>query len=89
MSFIRPEVTALVTRWREVIAGVGLIALGAYWMMDVGGLLAWVGLVLVIAGAALCVIGVQRLRFRSTGRGPGVVLVDEGEVTYMGPLSGG
>ena len=89
MSFIRPEARATLLRWREVIAGGGLIALGAYWTLGVGGLLAWVGLVLVIAGAGLCVIGLQRMRFRTSGHGPGVVLVDEGEVTYMGPLNGG
>lgn len=89
MSFIRPEVKAGLARWREALTGAGVAALGLYWAMGVGGLLGWIGWLLVPAGAGIAVIGIQRARFRATGRGPGVVLVDEGEITYMGPLSGG
>jgi len=89
MSFIRPEARATLHRWREALAGAGLGALGLYWALSVGGLLGWIGWLLLPAGAGIAVIGVQRARFRSSGHGPGVVLVDEGEITYMGPLSGG
>lgn len=89
MSFIRPEAQAALTRWREALAGAAIVALGLYWALWVGGLLGWIGWLLVPAGAGIAVIGVQRARFRTAGQGPGVVLVDEGEITYMGPLGGG
>ncbi len=90
MSFIRPEVRALLMRWREVVGAVALALLGLWWMLGPGGLLAWVGAALMPAGAALAVVGVQRARFRGdAGGGPGVVQVDEGQITYFGPLGGG
>lgn len=89
MSFIRPEARAALARWREALAGAAVTALGLYWALGQHGLLGWIGWLLVPAGAGIAVIGVQRARFRITGQGPGVVLVDEGEITYMGPLSGG
>lgn len=89
MSFIRPEARAALARWREALAGAAVAALGLYWALGVGGLLGWIGWLLLPAGAGIAVIGVQRARFRRAGQGPGVVLVDEGEITYMGPLSGG
>ncbi|TDK43775.1 hypothetical protein [Antarcticimicrobium luteum] len=93
MSFIRPEARAALHRWREALTGAALVALGLYWALVTGGLLGWIGWLLIPAGAGIAVIGVQRARFRATGpgrgQGPGVVLVDEGEITYMGPLSGG
>jgi hypothetical protein len=32
---------------------------------------------------------VQRARFRDAGDGPGAVQVDEGQIAYFGPLTGG
>ncbi|MGD9863229.1 MAG: hypothetical protein AB7S99_08455 [Pseudodonghicola sp.] len=89
MSFIRPEVKAGLARWREALTGVAVALLGLYWALGPGGLLGWIGWLLLPAGAGIAVVGAQRARFRAAGRGPGVVLVDEGEITYMGPLSGG
>lgn len=89
MSFVRPEVHATLWRWREVLTGVGVAALGAYWISGPGGLLGWIGWALVATGLALGVVGVQRLRFRLSGDGPGFVQVDEGQIAYFGPLTGG
>lgn len=89
MSFIRPEARATLWRWREVLAGLGTVLLGAYWMLGPGGLLGWIGAAVAATGAVLALIGLQRLRFRSAGGGPGVVQVDEGQITYFGPLTGG
>lgn len=89
MSFIRPEAKAALWRWREVLIGAVLALLGTSWASGPGGLLGWVGLALVAAGTALVVIGVQRARFRISSGGPGVVQVDEGQITYFGPLTGG
>ncbi|MEM9551818.1 MAG: hypothetical protein AAGA05_11615 [Pseudomonadota bacterium] len=89
MSFVRPEVQTSLLQWRETLIGIALLCLGGYWSFGVGGLLGWIGIVVALAGIALAFVGMQRARFRARGRGPGVVLIDEGEITYMGPLNGG
>lgn len=86
---IRPEAAAALRRWREVLTGAGVIALGLYWIIVSGGLLFWIGWVALAIGAALVVAGIQRARFRMGGGGAGIVTVVEGRVTYFGPLSGG
>jgi hypothetical protein len=89
MSFIRPEARAAIRRWREVLSGIGVALLGASWVLGPGGMLGWIGWVLIIAGLALVVVGVQRARFRAVSGGLGVVQVDEGQIAYLGPLTGG
>ena len=89
MTFFRPEAQAAVWRWREVIAGVALALLGLWLVAGPGFLLAMVGYPLIAGGSALGWLGIQRLRFRGEQGGAGAVQVDEGEVTYFGPLTGG
>ena len=89
MSFLRPEARAQIHRWREVLAGAAVTLLGLYWAIFTGGLLAWIGWVVVALGAVLLVAGVQRARFRIGTGGPGVVQVLEGRIAYFGPLTGG
>lgn len=89
MSFVRPQAAQALHQWREVLIGAGCIGLALWWMLGPGGILAWVGGVLALGGAALVVIGVQRARFRTGAGGPGVVQVDEGRIAYFGPLTGG
>lgn len=87
--FFRPEAKAALWRWREVVGAVGLAMLGLWWAFGPGGLLAVPGWAMVLGGGALCVVGVQRARFRRAGDGPGAVQVDEGQIAYFGPLTGG
>ena len=89
MTFFRPEAKAAVWRWREVLFGVFVIVLGVWFVTGPGFLLAVPGYALVAAGGALMWIGVQRGRFRGKGDGAGAVQVDEGQVSYFGPLTGG
>lgn len=89
MTFIRPEVRQMFWRWREVLIGGGIASLGLYWAVSSRGLLAMLGTVLVVGGAILIFAGLQRTRFRIGRGGPGVVQVDERQVTYFGPLNGG
>lgn len=89
MSFIRPEAQAALWRWRDVLAGLAALALGAWLALGAGGLLAWFGVPLTAGGGALVVIGLQRARFRAGAGGPGMVQVDEGQIAYFGPLEGG
>ena len=89
--FFRPEAKAALWQWREVLAAAALALLGMWWVIGPGGLLAVVGWALMLGGAALCFVGVQRARFRSEGAGdgPGAIQVDEGQIAYYGPLTGG
>lgn len=88
MSFIRPEVAAGLRQWRDALIG-GAVALVGLRVAAVGSVFHMVlGGVLVLGGLALAYTGVQRARLRG-GDGPGVVQVDEGRITYFGPLDGG
>ena len=88
-GFFRPEARDALWRWREVLVGAGAALLGLWWLAGPGRLLVLPAVALVIAGAALIWIGIQRARFRTAGAGVGSVDVDEGQVTYFGPLTGG
>lgn len=86
---IRPEAQAALWRWREVALGVGVMG-GGLWLMRLGGyLLLPLGAGVGLAGLALALLAWRRLRFASRGDAPGVVQVDEGQVSYMGPQVGG
>jgi len=89
MTFFRPEAQAAIWRWREVLAGAVVTLLGFWLVLGPGLLLAIPGYALVATGAALVWIGVQRGRFRGGGLGAGAVQVDEGQIAYFGPLTGG
>ncbi|MEM9060363.1 MAG: hypothetical protein AAGD13_07850 [Pseudomonadota bacterium] len=93
MSFIRPEAARFLRIWAEPalyvagallcgVKGIGLLANGAW----VGGILTAIGLFCIFAfyGA------VTRAAYatRTQTRGPGVVSVVEGRITFMGPLGG-
>lgn len=89
MTFFRPEATAAIWRWREVLVGSCLAVLALWWLAGPGGLLGFVAPVLLVAAGALIMVGLQRGRFRGAGGGLGTVQVDEGQVSYYGPVSGG
>ena len=86
---IRPEAKRTLWRWREVLFGISISALGYLWVVSYFGLLRWLGIVLIIVGGALLFIGFQRGRFRSDQDGPGVLKVVEGQIAYFGPSEGG
>ena len=89
MSLLRPGAAQVLRRWREVLVTLGLAALGLWWALTGFGLIEWLGWALMAAAAALALAGLQRLRFRRGGGGPGVVVVDEGLIAYLGPVTGG
>ena len=89
VRFLRPEARAALWRWREVLAGIAAALFGLWLVAGPGLLLAVPGYALILAGGAFCWIGFQRGRFRSDGMGPGAVQVDEGQIAYFGPLTGG
>ena len=73
MSFIRPEAKLALWRWREVLVAGFVLILGLSWIGGPGGLLGWLGWVLVAISGALAIVGIQRSRFRTGAGGPGVV----------------
>lgn len=87
--FFRPEAKAALWRWREMLVAAGVALLGLWWIVGPGRLLALPGWAFVLGGIALALVGFQRGRFRGAGDGVGAVQVDEGQVAYFGPLTGG
>ncbi len=86
---IRPEVTALAHRYREMIAAAVLAGAGL-WLIRLGGLLlAPIGFVLIALAAAWAVMAWRRIRFAQDIDAPGVVEVDEAQIGYLGPEAGG
>lgn len=89
MEFLRPKAKKAIWRWREALIGFAVSMLGLYWAIGGFGILSIIGTSLAIAGALLVFAGIQRARFRIGTGGTGVVQVDEGQVTYYGPVEGG
>lgn len=89
MSLIRPEIRAAAWRGREMLTGLGLALLGAWASVGSFGLLRWLGIVVVLASLAFAYTGWQRMRLRPRATGQGVIEVDEGRITFWGPLDGG
>lgn len=88
-DFLRPEARATLWRWREVIVAAAFVALGLRWALASYGVLSWLGWVVAAISAALGMVALQRLRFGQGGGGPGIVQIDERQLSYFGPLTGG
>ncbi|MFK7753968.1 MAG: hypothetical protein AB8B51_15660 [Sedimentitalea sp.] len=87
--FIRPEISAVIIRWREVILAGVVLALGLWWVLTGVGIHVWLGYIFCAIGIGWGVAGVQRARFAQDGDGPGVVQIRERRLAYFGPLDGG
>lgn len=89
MSFIRPEAAKFLRSYAEVFAG-GLIALiGLYNILRPGWVLQALGVVCILAGGAIAYTAFRRARFPAAKDGPGVVEVDERQISYFSAYSGG
>jgi hypothetical protein len=89
MTLIRPEAQAALWRLREVFAAIGLAALGL-WLGALGGfVLVPLGVIVVVLAAGFGLLAWRRLRFAQGGDAPGVVELDEGQISYFGPDMGG
>ncbi|MFU1478159.1 hypothetical protein ACM25N_10830 [Roseovarius sp. C7] len=86
---IRAEARTALWRWRDVLVGLGILALALWAVLGAYGILHWLGWLGLALGAAFVWNGWQRLRFHRDPDGPGVVSVTEGQISYYGPLSGG
>jgi hypothetical protein len=89
MTFIRPELMAAFTRWREVIAAAVLAAFGLWTAAKGGYFLMPLGLIFSALGAGWALTAFRRLRFQQDGEAPGIVRVTEAQIAYYGPRVGG
>lgn len=86
---IRPELLALLHRWREVIAA-ALTGAAGLWLAWQGGLvLTAAGIAIALLAGVWAVTARRRMRFRTDIGAPGIVEVVEGQISYMGPVVGG
>lgn len=88
MTLIRPELRDRLWRWREAAAGAAAVCLGLYWAAGSLGLMRWIGVAVLLFGGAVVVSGIRRALLPGTGGGPGVVVVDERQITFFGPETG-
>ena len=86
---IRPEVSAMLLRWREALIGGAVACIGLWLWIASAGLIAAFGVAVALLGAMLTLSGIRRARFRSAVAAPGLLEVDEGRLTYLGPVLGG
>ncbi len=87
-GFVRPELAATFARYREAGIGAGLAVAGLYGMVTQHGLTFYLSLLALPAGLALLWEGIYRARLPTLWFGPGVVEVDERQITYFGPDGG-
>lgn len=88
-EFLRPEARAGLWRWREVMVAAVVLTIGLRWGLVSFGALQILGWAMAVAGMAMGVVALRRLRFSQGGGGPGVVQIKERRLAYFGPLSGG
>lgn len=87
---IRPEVIALFWRYSEVLAALALAVLGLWATNGLGLFWNVIGAIMIGAGLGLAWTAWRKLRLTSKDtNGPGVVEVDERQVTYFAPYEGG
>ncbi|MDG4649845.1 hypothetical protein P6F26_15475 [Roseibacterium sp. SDUM158017] len=88
-EFLRPEATAALRRWREVLLVLAVVAAGLWIALRPGPVVQGFGWLLAALGAFMLVPAIRRARFAASGDAPGVVQVDERRILYMGPTHGG
>ncbi len=93
MSFFRPEATALLRRYGEpaLFSAIAVFGLGKGIELIWRG--AWFGLVPAVLGAfaafaAIAAVERTMITRRGTRNGPGIVLIDEGRISFFSPLGG-
>ncbi len=86
---IRPEISSALVRYREALAA-GLVVLAGLWLVVLGGyVLVPLGLIIAAIGAILTLTALRRARFAQTVAAPGMVELDERQVSYLAPELGG
>lgn len=93
MSFLRPEAVAAVRRGAEPVLYAAIAGLCLWKAISLAGAGAWLGLALLVPGAlaAFAALGTAERALvarRSARAGPGIVSVQEGRISYLGPHGG-
>ncbi len=89
MPLIRPEISNLIWRAREVIWAMLVVGAGL-WMMSTGGYILFpLGFAIGGIGLVLAVTAIRRMRFDQAVGAPGLVELDEAQIGYLGPGAGG
>jgi hypothetical protein len=86
---VRPEIAERLLRWREVLICAVVLSAGLWMTLAPGPVVKGVGVVAVLAGLGLGAVALRRLRFGARDLAPGVIVLDERQITYMGPVAGG
>lgn len=86
---IRADAAATLHRWREVIAATALGLSGLYLASRGGIVLVPLGLAIAALAAALALQAARRLRFAGETPAPGLIEVDEAQITYLTSIGGG
>ena len=92
MSFIRPEITRTALRWAETAVYGAATLLILLWLSGAAVNGVWrAGLMIVVAAAGFWLTRAAYLSARAAAsrQGPGMVLIDERRITYLGPEAGG
>lgn len=85
---LRPGARTALARWREALIGAAVALAGVWGAMTQTGVTFYLSVPAVAVGLALMWEGVRRARLPQGGGGPGVVEVDERQITYFGPGGG-
>ncbi len=89
MSFVRPEAEAFLKRYAEVFVGSLIAVLGLYNLTRSGLVMQALGVALLIGGIAIAFTAWRRTKFPKADDGPGVVEVDERQISYFSAFAGG
>ena len=81
---IRPQITALLSRWSEAIVAAAIALCGLWLALRGGWFFAALGLALMLVGGSLAIGAWRRLPFRRPIDAPGVVDLVEGSIRYYG-----
>ncbi len=92
-GFIRPGARAWLRRWAEPLVALAVAALGARVLWRARVLDSWfllaIGGAILLGGLAAAWVGYRRTLFSGPGQGPGLVEVDERQISYMTAAGGG
>lgn len=92
MSFVRPEISRAIVRWFETATYGAVTLLILWWLTGAAVDVYWrIGLMLGVGFTGFWLTRAAYLSARAgAGRdGPGMVLIDERRITYLGPERGG
>ncbi len=85
---IRPEVTAFFKKYSEIFAGLIVAFVGLWLATRLGWFWTALGVVIASMGLGLVFVAFRRLIFKTDQIGPGVVEVDERQISYFSAYDG-